>query len=291
MAWWVYKCNRRGQYGPYHGDWERVFTTKTAVPWGNTADIPRLEQLEVGDRLLCYQTDRNVIVGLAKVVGYRRENGGRRWKVQAIKRTGARVRPLKQADRRIAHIKALQGGPIQTIYRISSDEARLLIGAAEAQQNKARNDLRNRVAAYAGQNLARELEKAPGFERNPEIRAAIETHAMRRAEMHYQDRYRVEIRGKPYDLHCTRGARVLAVEVKGTRSSGSQITLTANEVAHARRHQMELFVLHSVRIRRTRAGVHAFGGKKHVIAPWRPKDGQLTPLAYKCRLPGQGATA
>jgi hypothetical protein len=54
---------------------------------------------------------------------------------------------------------------------------------------------------------------------------------------------------EPYDLHLSRGGHSdLRVEVKGTRSAGSIVLLTRNEVCHAPEHypNVALFVVHSV---------------------------------------------
>jgi hypothetical protein len=284
MGTWVYKCNLRGKFGPSRGDWEYVFATAKAVPWGRLSFIPALDELRPGDLLLCYQTNRNWLVGLARVIGFRGTGRARRVVVQRIRRIGTKVRPLKTQDRRIGRIPALQGGRIQTIYPISKADAHLLIRAADRAAIQTIDQAAIESITETSENIAAEFEKAQGFESDPRVRRAIERHAVRRAKAWYRKRYRVRERGKPYDLHCSRNGKVLFVEVKGTRSSGQAVILTANEVALARKEKMELFVLHSIRIVKSPSGVKAVEGIEHVFAPWRPTDKQLRPIAYECKL-------
>jgi Protein NO VEIN, C-terminal len=284
VATWVYKCNRRGTFGPERGDWEFVFASATPVAWGPPSSIPALDDLRPGDLLLCYQTDRNLLVGLARVTGFRGAGRGRRVVVQALRRIGTKVRPLKMKDRRIGRIPALQGGRIQTIYPISTADADLLVRSADKAATQAIDRAARQASTDSGENIAAQFDKAQGFEADPRIRSAIERHAVRRAKAWYRKRYRVRERGKPYDLHCTRNGKVLLVEVKGTRSSGQGIILTTNEVDLARRERMELFVLHSVRIVKSKSKVRAVDGIERVITPWRPSNKQLRPIAYECRL-------
>ena len=83
---------------------------------------------------------------------------------------------------------------------------------------------------------------------------AVELRAMEEAE-----RYLLEAgwevtdvsgqRGLGYDLHCTRGDNEeLHVEVKGTTTDGSEVTLTRNEVAHARERCTALFVVSRIQV-------------------------------------------
>jgi len=130
MAWWVYKCNSRGhEYQNHFGDWNTFF--EKADPewrWGTIAYVPALARLQVGDTILAYQTDRNELVGVARVTQSSEGNGYVYMTPERL--IGVRVRPLKKADPCIAAIPALQGGPIQTIYAISPQDAELLIQAA-----------------------------------------------------------------------------------------------------------------------------------------------------------------
>ena len=122
---------------------------------------------------------------------------------------------------------------------------------------------------------------------------AVELRAMEEAE-----RYLLEAgwtvtdvsgkRGLGYDLHCTRGdEKALHVEVKGTTTDGSEVTLTRNEVTHAREWRCDaLFVLCHIDVRaRDGESPVASGGTPRILCPWGINDDDLTPLVYSYRLP------
>lgn len=121
-------------------------------------------------------------------------------------------------------------------------------------------------------------------------RKLIEEHAVRRAVRSFtRQGYEIEELGRPYDLLCTKRTDprdILHVEVKGTQSAGDVIILTNNEVVHSRanKRHMILFLVHSIRLERSRSGVRAVGGKEHVVRSWSPEDAELTPIAYYCRV-------
>lgn len=50
--------------------------------------------------------------------------------LEPVEEIRAKVRPLKQGDKKIAKIPALQPGPIMTIYEIDTRDAERLIKAA-----------------------------------------------------------------------------------------------------------------------------------------------------------------
>lgn len=130
MAYWMYKCNaKQTDYAVDSGDWEYVFGPMETSSWGNTGDVPQLGELEVGDTLLAYQTDKNSLVGIARVAYWQKGEVF----VQPLRRIGERgvkVRPLKKKDPKVDAIPALQGGPIQTIYAMTPKEVDTLLRAA-----------------------------------------------------------------------------------------------------------------------------------------------------------------
>lgn len=285
MSYWVYKCNRRGLNGPAWGDWEDVFRGNGPVQWGQIDIIPALEDLQPGDTLLAYQTDRNELVGTARVEGFKGPQRRRHVMIRAVERLGAKVRPLKKADPKIAQIQALQGGIVATIYTITDEEARRLIDAARRSRPTSR---RGRTSTYV--NLSDDavedaLESArlaaQGFTADPERRKVVERFAVDRARSHYEKLgYQVEERGRPFDLECRKQGRVLHVEVKGSQSRGGEVILTRNEVEHAKNNSMELFVVHSIRVTRGPTGYVTSGGMVRVVRPWRPNPQDLVPLVF-----------
>jgi hypothetical protein len=116
-------------------------------------------------------------------------------------------------------------------------------------------------------------------------RQAIERHAVQAAIAYYENRgYKVEDVGaqESYDLRCKMANDELHVEVKGTTTTGSDIVLTPNEVAHARLEQrVSLFVYSQILLSADDRGSICFGGEANVIDPWRIDDhGELRPVGY-----------
>jgi hypothetical protein len=92
--------------------------------------VPALEQLHRGDTIIAYQTDRNELVGLAKVQQSCELDGC--LYLTPIETIGVKVRSLREADPRIAAIPAFKPGPIKTIYSICEADAKRLLQAAGA---------------------------------------------------------------------------------------------------------------------------------------------------------------
>ena len=287
MAYWVYKCNTTGKNGPASGEWRDVFNESGPVPWGPVDIIPALAQLQKGHILLAYQTDRNELVGIARVTGFTKPLNAKRVIVEALELIGAKVRPLKTANPAIAAIKALQGGEIKTIYDISEMDAIRLVQAARKQIGvDPRPDADPMFNSQEREEPLRDLLETAhlsgrGFQTDPEIRKAVERYAVERARSHYEKLgYGVVEHGKPFDLKCTKQKTTLYVEVKGIQGTDTEIILTPNEVEFARQKKMELFVVHSVKISHRLSRCRVSGGIERVINPWRPRSEDLKPIAY-----------
>lgn len=129
-----------------------------------------------------------------------------------------------------------------------------------------------------------------GFNVPVAARRAIEDLAMKRATGHFaQQGWTVEDvhDREPYDLRCLKRNQELRVEVKGTSGAGSEIILTPNEVAHARKRfpNVALYVLADIVWKRTGGRYRAKGGREFINNPWRIDDGTLKPLSYTYKLP------
>jgi hypothetical protein len=127
--------------------------------------------------------------------------------------------------------------------------------------------------------------RTQGFRVSPEERRAIELHAIKAAERHFEARgYKVvNVSAKqPYDLVCTKGRKELLVEVKGTTGNGSAVLLTAGEVKNAKRAvPMALFVLAHIKLVKKGKAVSCTRGTAKVLHPWRiSDDGTLSPVGY-----------
>lgn len=127
MNWWVYKCNSKGlPYQNAWGDWDDFFNDPNEH-WGSSDWVPALEELEKGDMIIAYQTDRNELVGIAQV----RQpcDYDTYLYLDPIEIIGVKVKPLK-SDPKVAAIPAFKPGPIKTIYDISETDAKRLLKAA-----------------------------------------------------------------------------------------------------------------------------------------------------------------
>ncbi|MGI8654447.1 MAG: HNH endonuclease signature motif containing protein [Pyrinomonadaceae bacterium] len=146
MSWWIYKCNSQGRdYQRSYGDWKEFFDGGSDEEWGSTEWVPALSALKEGDMVLAYQTNRNELVGLAKVRQSCEVDSY--LYLDPVEVVGVKVRPLKRLDSKIAEIPALKPGPIQTIYSISPSDARYLLEAAGAKYKGYGKEAKNSVVA------------------------------------------------------------------------------------------------------------------------------------------------
>jgi hypothetical protein len=222
---WIYKCNSRDlPYQRAYGDWDDFFMSGRPMQWGSTEWVPALQKARRGDTVLAYQTDRNELVGVARVV--RQENRGRYRELilKPLKRIGVRVRPLKDRSPAIARIAALQPGPIQTLYLISSRDARRLLSAA-----RVRIQIKRRTAAHEARSG---VPTGAGFG-DPDRNRRVEQAAMRFCAKHFRDRgwrvLDVHSKNRGYDLLCRRKGTARHVEVKGAAGQRCQFPITKRE--------------------------------------------------------------
>lgn len=162
------------------------------------------------------------------------------------------------------------------------------------------------IKSYRGQNLLRhpEVEIENEIESNREnalettlgqgvmidtsARKVIENLAMEAAKKYYKNKgYKVEnVSGsQSYDLKCIKGKKCLKVEVKGTQGTLSNILLTPKEVNLGRSgEEMEMFIKHSIVLKKRRKLVTAYGGRNTVIKPWKIDNKRLRVIAYSYKL-------
>ena len=123
---------------------------------------------------------------------------------------------------------------------------------------------------------------------NHEERTAIEKHAEKvTVEMLKAEGWQTELKGKPYDIRCTRDKEVLIVEVKGTTSKGTDVVLTKNEVKIQRESfpNNALAVVSEIELDRSGPKPSASGGKIKFIHPWRIELHDLKTLTYQYKVP------
>ena len=132
--------------------------------------------------------------------------------------------------------------------------------------------------------LEDEIEKSAGFQPNSKIRKAVELHAMHRAEREFRNQgYHVKVKGKPYDLLCTKSNETKYVEVKGTQGNGLDIVLTAGEVKFVEENKDNcvLCVVHKIEVTGTKKPKTAGGLMS--TEPFDLTKGQLKPIAFTFR--------
>lgn len=141
-------------------------------------------------------------------------------------------------------------------------------------------------------SIAESSPSGQGFSVDSVVRVAIEKHAVSAAMAHYRSLGAVEMIevGKPYDLRMTLDGRETHVEVKGSSRALDAVTLTRNEVTHARTVPgTQLFVVDSIEIATDQAGLVATsGGRIRVWHDWVPSDESLDATVYQHTLqPGE----
>lgn len=136
MSYWIYKCNSKNASHQNHfGDWTAFFNKTRdggVLRWGTSEIVPRLADLETGDTVIAHQTDRNELVGVARVIEMKRCGEYLDVMLAPVEEIGVKVRPLKKSDERIGELDALRPGPIKTIYDISPRDAKYFLAKARA---------------------------------------------------------------------------------------------------------------------------------------------------------------
>jgi hypothetical protein len=131
--------------------------------------------------------------------------------------------------------------------------------------------------------MAQEL--ASGFQSSPEIRRAVELHAMGEAIKALKERGYTNFDDtslyKSYDYTCLKDGTRFYVEVKGTQTAGKTVILTKKEVEHVKSNpdRCILVLVHSV-ILSGRTRTEAKGGTTEVKEQWHLESKDLTPTQY-----------
>ncbi|MEZ5181524.1 MAG: DUF3883 domain-containing protein [Acidimicrobiales bacterium] len=219
---WIYKNNSKPDPGRSYGDWEEFFATSGPQWWGTTAHIginnrDTTFDMEPGDQVLCWQTNRRRAVGLALIAELPEFEGDsgyieRDFVLEPLERFDPAV-PLLDLRRTNPALKAIQAfrkGFVKTIYRTTDAEAAALLAACGTSGAPA---ARSRKAQRA----------------NAESERAAVRHVTRAFRADGWDVTSVERDKIGYDLHASRGTQVLHLEVKGTVGNAPNFFLTANE--------------------------------------------------------------
>jgi predicted RNA-binding protein with PUA-like domain len=161
---YVYKCknNPNTEYSAF-GNWEDVFAVSEPTRWGGSwatenAMSVRIfeEELEVGDLVLAWQTDRKAAIGVAEVVGFEDvdeevifvDEGDDGTVVETeevmsfphvlLQAREHFPKPIRLHDLKkttnpeLASVSALKQGNVATIYRTTPWEAQVLLRACNS---------------------------------------------------------------------------------------------------------------------------------------------------------------
>lgn len=185
-------------------------------------------------------------------------------------------------------------GPFEYLTHCGSKPTHFRLRRVMRQQEAEDLSFQREVEEAAATYLERAAAKTrgQGFVSSPELRQAVERHAMAAAKSYLEELgFDVEDTSadRPYDLLARRPGEEVFIEVKGTTTAGEEIMLTFNEVEHARRHKTAcmLFILADVDAENGPDGPTATGGTRRVLWPWDVDVGRLAPRSYKYRLGGQ----
>lgn len=128
-----------------------------------------------------------------------------------------------------------------------------------------------------------------GFRTDSREIKVIETHAVAVARTYYEAQgFQVKELGKPFDLETKKDNLVLTVEVKGTTSDGSGVSLTAGEVSHhaAAFPNNALVVVRNIVLQR---GDYpsASGGWLYELRRWDIDPAALRTISYAYTVPAE----
>ena len=156
-------------------------------------------------------------------------------------------------------------------------------------QRKDENDNRRR----AQREKATSNFSGQGFSTDADANRAVELRAMEvvreYAEMQKWGHCEDTSDNCPYDFEFRKDDVVRRIEVKGTRGKGDAVTVTFNEVEHAKfsEYNVILAVVSSIVLQRDDTGnLFATEGELRILDPWNPStQGALKPVQYRYTLP------
>lgn len=120
-------------------------------------------------------------------------------------------------------------------------------------------------------------------------RKAIELHAMKRVKTRLESegwKLKDTSKNRPYDFEGSKQNHTIYIEVKGTTSAGQDIILTKNEVQHHRKYYPNtcLAIVSNIILIKDAEEPSCTGGDIRVRYEWRPREENLTPIAYSYSL-------
>ncbi|WP_426514498.1 protein NO VEIN domain-containing protein [Dactylosporangium sp. McL0621] len=185
-------------------------------------------------------------------------------------------------DRLLADLKFMLS-MLKELYHLEGSDPRIPgVEPPEVSQLKAD------VAMAAGR---RGWPSGQGFRLTKREQQAVERRAVDVAMEYHRSQGWADVRDvgatESFDIKVGKGPEELSVEVKGTTSFGESIILTRNEVnLHRERFPHNaLFIVHSIRLDRSKSEPVASGGVAVERRPWSIADSDLRVLAFQYRVP------
>ena len=130
---WVYKCNRSAES---QGDWDEFFDCIVCGIWGgtwattNSSSLKIIrEEMQVGDLVLAWQSDKRLAIGLCRVKDLTEDGEKTHIVLDTIERFTIPVNLLKfkKGNRALMSGKAFRQGQMGTIFETTPDEAKEIL--------------------------------------------------------------------------------------------------------------------------------------------------------------------
>jgi len=131
MSFWLFKWRAAGGNQRWNGDFTKVLPKARGFR-ARGFESPRCaslwKKIRARDIVFCYQSERRDIVGVAKVVRMSIRNGLRHVDLKPLRhsQTPINIHACKRQHPKLRAADCLQQGSMQTIYRVTIPEAKLL---------------------------------------------------------------------------------------------------------------------------------------------------------------------
>ena len=143
---WIYKWNSRGRFHEGKGrDWKEVFESGmefTGYGFDNPVGRRLIGEVRSGDLVVAYQTNQRAAIGICRVVALQLDSDPRiRFMPLRMFAMPVKLHDLKRSNAHLADVEALRQGPVQSLYRLTSDEAITVLRACGLDESEVRSML------------------------------------------------------------------------------------------------------------------------------------------------------